>query len=73
MQKLGLCFLSLISGLGGQTIRYYDIAANEQRAKFDHRAAVLAVAWQDAGHAYSGGLDTAVRQYVLCIYTVCAR
>ncbi|KAA1475065.1 WD40 repeat-like protein [Dentipellis sp. KUC8613] len=51
----------LLASSWDTTVRYYDIAANEQRAKFDHRAAVLAVAWQDGGHAYSGGLDTAVR------------
>jgi len=44
------------------TVRFYDVAANEQKAKFDHRAAVLACTFGDATHAYSGGLDTGVRQ-----------
>ncbi|KAI0063749.1 WD40 repeat-like protein [Artomyces pyxidatus] len=47
------------------TVRYYDIASNEQRAKFDHRAAVLSIAFSDASHAYSGGLDTSVRELEL--------
>lgn len=48
-----------------QTVRFYDIAANEQKAKFDHRAAVLACCFSDDTHAFSGGLDTSVRQYAM--------
>ncbi|KAF8156102.1 WD40-repeat-containing domain protein [Crassisporium funariophilum] len=50
------------------TVRFYEIGDGEQRrseakAKFDHRAAVLACSFSaDAVHAYSGGLDTAVRE-----------
>ncbi|KAI0935053.1 hypothetical protein AcW1_009357 [Taiwanofungus camphoratus] len=44
------------------TVRFYDIAANEQKSKYDHRAAVLACCFSDAAHAYSGGLDTSVRE-----------
>ncbi|TFK18219.1 WD40 repeat-like protein [Coprinopsis marcescibilis] len=56
------------------TVRLYDIGdvpcntggkPSEMRAKFDHRAAVLACAWGEgpsAGKAYSGGLDTGVRE-----------
>ncbi|KAF9234727.1 WD40 repeat-like protein [Melanogaster broomeanus] len=44
------------------TVRFYDVATNEQKAKFDHRAAVLACTFGDATHAYSGGLDTGVRE-----------
>lgn len=40
------------------------MTANEQKAKFDHRAAVLACCFGNAEHAYSGGLDAAVREYV---------
>ena len=40
--------------------------ANEQKAKFDHRAAVLATCFGDNEHAYSGGLDTSVRE---CVHT----
>ncbi|KAI0728531.1 WD40 repeat-like protein [Fomitopsis betulina] len=47
------------------TVRFYDIAANEQKAKFDHRAAVLACCFSDDTHAFSGGLDTSVRQFDL--------
>ncbi|KAH9836158.1 WD40 repeat-like protein [Rhodofomes roseus] len=47
------------------TVRFYDIAANEQKAKFDHRAAVLACCFSDDSHAYSGGLDTSVREFDL--------
>ena len=51
--------------LNVQTVRFYDVAANEQKAKFDHRAAVLVCAFGDATHAYSGGLDTGIREYVV--------
>ncbi|KAJ8503101.1 hypothetical protein ONZ45_g11153 [Pleurotus djamor] len=44
------------------TVRFYDVAANEQKCKFDHRAAVLACCFSDDAHAYSGGLDTYVRE-----------
>ncbi|EGO04069.1 hypothetical protein SERLA73DRAFT_130698 [Serpula lacrymans var. lacrymans S7.3] len=44
------------------TVRLYDVASNEQKAKFDHRAAVLACCFSDAAHAYSGGLDTCIRE-----------
>lgn len=44
-------------------MRFYDIAANEQRAQFDHRAAVLlACAFGDGTSAFSGGLDNGVRE-----------
>jgi hypothetical protein len=46
-----------------QTVRFYDIAANEQKVKFDHRAAVLAMCFSDGGHAFSGCLDASVREY----------
>ena len=37
----------------------------EAKAKFDHRAAVLACSFSvDATHACSGGLDTVVKEYV---------
>ncbi|KZV76557.1 WD40 repeat-like protein [Peniophora sp. CONT] len=39
------------------TVRLYDVAANEQRAKFDLRAAQLSNAFSDDKHAFSGGLD----------------
>jgi len=46
-----------------QTVRLYDIAANEEKSKFDHRAAVLSTTFSDASHAYSGGLDASLREY----------
>ena len=46
-----------------QTVRLYDIAANEEKTKFDHRAAVLSTTFSDASHAYSGGLDASLREY----------
>ena len=45
-----------------QTVRLYDIAANEEKTKFDHRAAVLSTTFSDASHAYSGGLDASLRE-----------
>ncbi|KAI0667190.1 WD40 repeat-like protein [Trametes maxima] len=44
------------------TVRFYDVTANEQKSKFDHRAAVLACCFSDSTHAFSGGLDTSVRE-----------
>jgi len=44
------------------TVRLYDVEANEQKAKFDHRAAVLTCAFATPDRAYSGGLDTSVRE-----------
>ncbi|KIM60024.1 hypothetical protein SCLCIDRAFT_976483 [Scleroderma citrinum Foug A] len=44
------------------TVRFYDVAANEQKAKFDHRAAVLACAFGEGARAFSGGLDNGVRE-----------
>ena len=52
-------------------MRFYEIDDSggehktEAKAKFDHRAAVLACSFSaDATHAYSGGLDTVVKEYV---------
>ena len=50
-----------------QTVRLYDIDANEQKTKFDHRAAILACAFADNERAFSGGLDTSVRE---CVYAI---
>jgi len=53
-----------------QTVRFYGIGESvvrqsKMRAKFDHRAAVLAYAFSaDAPWAYSGGLDTSDRERV---------
>jgi len=51
-----------------QTGRFYDICESgvrerEMKAKFDHRAAVLTCAFSaDASQAYSGDLDTSVKE-----------
>ncbi|KAH8115359.1 WD40 repeat-like protein [Phellopilus nigrolimitatus] len=48
------------------TVRFYDVAANEQKCKFDHRAPVLDCCFSpDGRHAFSGGLDTSVREFDL--------
>ncbi|EKM57701.1 uncharacterized protein PHACADRAFT_170913 [Phanerochaete carnosa HHB-10118-sp] len=44
------------------TVRLYDVETNEQKTKFDHRAAILACAFADGERAFSGGLDTSVRE-----------
>jgi len=49
------------------TVRFYEVEADESKpselkSKFDHRAAVLACCFSDGTHAYSGGLDTSVRE-----------
>jgi len=55
-----------------QTVRYYDTsdASPDIKAKFDHRAAVLACTFSDDAHGYSGGLDTSVRQWVILTKTL---
>jgi len=43
------------------TVRFYDVNENEQKSKFDQRAAVLTCCYQDSSSAFCGGLDTYVR------------
>ena len=56
-------------------MRFYEIddgggQKTEAKAKFDHRAAVLSCAFSpDAAHAFSGGLDTVVKEHVDLFYT----
>jgi len=51
-----------------QTVRFYEVGEHgvkksEAKAKFDHRAAVLACAFTPDGQkGFSGGLDTSVRE-----------
>ncbi|RDX42913.1 WD40 repeat-like protein [Polyporus arcularius HHB13444] len=51
----------LLASSWDATVRFYDVATNEQKSKYDHRAAVLACCFSDDTHAFSGGLDTSVR------------
>jgi cell cycle arrest protein BUB3 len=57
-------------------VRLYEIDdcgghKTEAKAKFDHRAAVLACSFSaDGTHAFSGGLDTVVKEYVDEFFTV---
>ncbi|KAG6819976.1 hypothetical protein H0H93_006879 [Arthromyces matolae] len=46
------------------TVILYDVGEKqaEVKAKFDHRAPVLSCCFSDASHAFSGGLDTSVRE-----------
>jgi len=58
-----------------QTVRFYEVEADESKpselkSKFDHRAAVLACCFSDGTHAYSGGLDTSVRESVVLYVTM---
>ena len=52
-----------------QTVRLYEVDdggshKTEAKAKFDHRAAVLACSFSaDGTHAFSGGLDTVVKEF----------
>lgn len=57
-----------------QTVRFYQIGErgvkeSEAKAKFDHRAPVLACCFSDATHGYSGGLDTSVREYLVSLFS----
>jgi len=47
------------------SLQLYDIASNSLKSKYDHKAAVLDCAFSDGGHAFSGGLDTWVREFDL--------
>ncbi|KIY66429.1 WD40 repeat-like protein [Cylindrobasidium torrendii FP15055 ss-10] len=49
----------LLASAWDATVRLYEGTA--QKAKFDHRAAVLSCCFGDATNAYSGGLDCTVR------------
>jgi len=60
--SLSLSPFTVFSDIVIQTVRLYDIAANEEKTKFDHRAAVLSSVFSDASHAYSGGLDASLRE-----------
>lgn len=49
------------------TVQFYEVGEkggkqSEVKAKFNHRAAVLACCFSDATHGYSGCLDTSVRE-----------
>ncbi|KAH8106564.1 hypothetical protein DFH11DRAFT_1549892 [Phellopilus nigrolimitatus] len=49
-----------------KTVRFYDVAANEQKCKFDHRAPVPDCCFSpDGRRAFSGELDTSVREFDL--------
>ena len=59
--------------LFSQTVRFYQVGEkgvkeSEAKAKFDHRAPVLACCFSDATHGYSGGLDTSVREYLVFLF-----
>lgn len=54
-----------------QSLRLYDVVANQQRAKFEHKAAVLGACFSPSGDAvFSGGLDTWLRMYVIVFSTL---
>ena len=57
-----------------QTVRFYQVGEkgikeSEAKAKFDHRAPVLACCFSDGTHGYSGGLDTSVREYLVFLFS----
>ncbi|KAI0261891.1 WD40 repeat-like protein [Gloeopeniophorella convolvens] len=52
----------LLASAWDSTVRLYDVTANEEKTKFDHRAAVLSAIFSDASHAFSGGLDASLRE-----------
>ncbi|PVG01361.1 WD40 repeat-like protein [Serendipita vermifera] len=57
---------NLLVGSWDSSLRLYDVQANQQRAKFDHKAAVLGACFSiDATTVFSGGLDTWVRMWDL--------
>ncbi|KAG8826384.1 hypothetical protein FRB91_002163 [Serendipita sp. 411] len=54
----------LLVGSWDSSIRLYDAQANQQRAKFDHKAAVLGACFSPkADQVFSGGLDTWLRMW----------
>lgn len=55
----------LLVGGWDSCVRLYDVAANDQKTKFDHKAAVLSCCFGDSNRAFSGGLDTWVREFDL--------
>ncbi|RKP08163.1 WD40-repeat-containing domain protein [Thamnocephalis sphaerospora] len=52
----------LIASSWDRHVRLYDVVANQQLARFEHRAPVLDCCFgEDQRHAFSGGLDRRVR------------
>jgi len=47
------------------SVRVYDVANNVPRAQYRHKAAVLDCCFPDKSHAFSGGLDRAVKMFEL--------
>lgn len=45
------------------TVRLYDVTNNNLRVKYSHTSAVLDCCFQDAVHAWSGGLDAQVKSF----------
>ncbi|KAG1659361.1 Mitotic checkpoint protein BUB3 [Nymphon striatum] len=45
------------------SVRLYDISNNKTRLQYNHSAAVLDCCFQDAVHAFSGGLDKILKMY----------
>ncbi|XP_076461955.1 mitotic checkpoint protein BUB3-like [Babylonia areolata] len=43
------------------SVRLYDVVANDMRLKYQHMAPVLDCCFQDAVHSYSGGLDRVLK------------
>ncbi|KIM26668.1 hypothetical protein M408DRAFT_330444 [Serendipita vermifera MAFF 305830] len=56
----------LLVGSWDSSLRLYDTQANQQRAKFDHKAAVLGACFSPSPNTiFSGGLDTWLRMWDL--------
>jgi len=48
-----------------KTVRLYDVAGNNMRLQYQHKAAVLDCCFQDAVHVYSGGIDCFLKSFDL--------
>lgn len=46
-----------------KTVRLYDVGSNTMRLQYNHKAAVLDCSFQDAVHAWSGGVDCEVKSF----------
>ncbi|XP_035208302.1 mitotic checkpoint protein BUB3-like isoform X3 [Stegodyphus dumicola] len=53
----------LLASSWDATVRLYDVTNNTMRLKYNHQAPVLDCCFQDAVHAWSGGLDCQVKTF----------
>jgi cell cycle arrest protein BUB3 len=59
----------LLASSWDTSVRLYDPIRNEPRAKYNHKASVLACCFSDSAHAFSGGIDRTFKMYEINVGT----